>query len=157
MLGSAHTTRSSGVRFLPSEDPSRFWAQVDPAGCWEWNGGRDRDGYGQTRWHGKRVKAHRKAWSLANGGREPDHSVLHRCDNPPCVRPDHLYDGTQAENDLDRVQRGHKRGIEILNAEAVRDIRRRYPKVSQEQLAEEYGVVQGTISKVIRRKTWKSV
>ena len=80
-----------------------FWSLVQigaPDECWPFVGHIDRDGYGKYHGHG----AHSEAFRLANG-REPELSVLHTCDNPPCCNPDHLYEGTQQQNIADRVAR----------------------------------------------------
>lgn len=86
----------------------RIWSRVvvSHAGCWEWQGGRKRHGYGRVRIDGASTGAHRVAWTLANGPVPEGLHVLHRCDNPPCIRPDHLFLGTPADNAEDRTAKG---------------------------------------------------
>lgn len=90
-------------------DAAHFWAKVDKTaglfGCWPFLGGKDRDGYGRYRVGLTLRSAHRTAFALANE-REPELSVLHTCDNPPCCQPLHLYEGTQQQNMRDREERG---------------------------------------------------
>lgn len=89
----------------------RFWARVQKTeGCWLWTGSRRRDGYGQLSWDGRTYQAHRLAWELHNGAIPESLIVLHECDHPPCVRPDHLRLGTYSENMQDCVKRGRWRG-----------------------------------------------
>jgi hypothetical protein len=86
----------------------RFWDKVRIGdGCWEWQASKRATGYGQFAYLGKpSVKAHRVAWML-NRGLIPDGvCVLHRCDNPGCVRPSHLFLGTQEDNIRDREVKG---------------------------------------------------
>jgi len=95
---------------------SRFASRVtpsDPASCWEWSGSRNADGYGYLRVGSQRdgtrsrVLAHRLAWMLAHGGAIPGGLfVLHRCDNPPCCNPAHLFLGTNADNVADMLAKG---------------------------------------------------
>lgn len=85
----------------------RFWAKVDRGGeCWLWTAGRDSSGYGSLRTGHTKVSAHRLSWQLHHGQIPPGQNVLHRCDNPRCVRPDHLFLGTQADNVADMVAKG---------------------------------------------------
>lgn len=100
-------------RGIPLE--TRFWAQVDMRSgiweCWEWTGARLPRGYGFA-WDnavGANRLAHRLAWELTNGPIPDDLWVLHRCDNPPCVRPDHLFLGTAADNAHDMMAKGRGR------------------------------------------------
>lgn len=89
----------------------RFWRKVDKSGeCWVWTGCRHVAGYGRfntqdAQWSGV-VYAHRMAWELTHGPIPPGLHVLHRCDNPPCCNPEHLWLGTNADNHADKVQKG---------------------------------------------------
>lgn len=84
-----------------------FWVKVKKSdGCWEWQGCRDSGGYGFFWWNNKQLKAHRflaqyiLRWNIA------DLMVCHKCDNPSCVRPDHLFVGTTDDNMADMVAKG---------------------------------------------------
>jgi hypothetical protein len=85
----------------------QFWANVDRTGnCWLWTACRDRYGYGRLSAEGRRYKAHRASWELHFGPIPEGKGVLHSCDNPPCVRPDHLFLGTQVDNIRDMIAKG---------------------------------------------------
>lgn len=93
----------------------RFWSKVDKSGeCWLWTGSADESGYGSFR-VGKKIEyAHRVSYSIANGvslsweGYSAKSSVCHRCDNPRCVNPAHLFLGTHTDNMSDCVSKGRK-------------------------------------------------
>src|SRR5207247_10195698 len=87
----------------------RFWSLVDKSangGCWEWQGEVTKRGYGRFRVKGKRVQAHRFAYEITHGPIPAEQNVCHECDNPPCVRPAHLWPGTQKQNIQDAKSKG---------------------------------------------------
>lgn len=85
----------------------RFWEKVHKSNdCWEWVGARCNKGYGSIGIDGKTHRAHRVSWEIHSGKVPKDMCVLHVCDNPPCVNPDHLFLGTIADNNRDRQEKG---------------------------------------------------
>lgn len=97
----ARTCGTLWARFEPK-------VRVVPSGCWEWSAGRNHD-YGQIYHDGRPQKAHRMAWLLFRGPIPDGLKVLHRCDNPPCVNPEHLFLGTQNDNYRDMADKGRAR------------------------------------------------
>jgi Autographiviridae endonuclease len=143
----------------------RFDAKYEPepiSGCWLWTAAMFNDGYGAFRL-GKEQRAHRVAYVLANGPIPAGMSVLHRCDTPLCVRPDHLFIGTQADNIRDRDAKGHRASTsgensgnaKLTNAQA-REIKRRAGQTSQRGLAREFGIAESTVSNIVTGKRWSS-
>jgi hypothetical protein len=145
----------------------RFDAKVDFSGdCWLWKGRRTKFGYGFF-WEGKKdVYAHRFSWSRYNGEIPKGLFILHRCDNPPCVKPGHLSIGTPLDNVKDcwskvRGRLDFKKGTEHylakLDPSAVIDIKTNYifRKVTQKHFASKYGVSSVTIHHVLSSRNWK--
>ena len=96
-----------------------FWEKVDTSGdCWTWTLNTDKDGYGRVRWDGKYVRAHRLAYRLSTGVDPHGMFVCHRCDNPPCVRPDHLFLGDNQINQKDSVEKGRNHHAKITHCPA---------------------------------------
>src|SRR3989304_10121873 len=84
-----------------------FWKNVNvvSSGCWEWVGCLHQSGYGDFRFRGLRIRAHRLSWELEHG-RKPKDCILHRCDNRKCVNPEHLFEGSRLDNSKDAVAKG---------------------------------------------------
>ena len=91
----------------------RFWAKVDKGqGCWPWLAGKQERGYGHFWFNGRQIGAHRMAWILSRGPIPDGFYVCHRCDNPSCVRPTHLFVGRAKDNLRDAMQKGRMpRGV----------------------------------------------
>ena len=139
----------------------RFWAKVRMgSGCWEWTSPPHENGYGQFGIGGRSLRAHRVSWELHWGAIPDGLCVLHHCDNPICVRPDHLFLGTKLDNSRDAVRKGRvARGTRVhgakLNDELVEQLRERH--VAGElvrDLAREVGMHVATLSAALRGETW---
>ena len=137
----------------------RFWTKVQKGdGCWEWKGQRNRRGYGEVSINSKWRKAHRFAWEITNGEIPEGMHVCHRCDNPACVRPEHLFLGTARANTVDSVTKGrHRSDRPKLTAQQVREMRALAATQSIVSIAEAFGVDYATAHMAIRRKSWREV
>lgn len=143
----------------------RFWRFVKKSnGCWIWTGHIDYKGYGTFRgYNGKMTKAHAFSYRLHHGKIPRDNShfgrlfILHHCDNPPCVNPDHLFLGTNADNRADVVAKGRKVGNSKLTWDEVREVRRLWQTTewTQVNLGRVFNVSQATIGHIVRGNTWK--
>lgn len=168
LLGGGRTTLT--VRSSPkdsAEDKLRHhgWKVID-SGCWEWMASRDRKNYGHVSFLGRLHRAHRLAYETWVGPIPEGHVVRHKCDNPPCINPEHLETGTHSDNALDRESRnrgrnqvGEKSSTAKLTEQDVLDIRAEYAtgQISQSALAEFYGVTKPAIRYVIQRRTWRHI
>lgn len=154
---------------IPLED--RFWSKVDirsDDGCWEWQATIVRGGYGQIRVTPSRhddrrsTSAHRASWEIHNGPIPEGLCVLHKCDNPSCVNPRHLFLGTKADNNADKVAKGRQaHGTQINTARLTDDDVIEIRRIREEtnlfyrEIAGRFGVATSTIRAVITRKTWR--
>ncbi len=147
-----------------------FWSKVKKSdGCWEWTGATGTGGYGALYLTKEGMqRAHRIAFELTYGDIDSGLAICHKCDNRICVRPDHLFQGTIAENNADMDQKGRRKaqgspGIKNprarLSEDEVRDIRRLYASggFSQQEIAEMYDVKQVAISRITRKTAWSSL
>lgn len=157
----------------------RFWSKVEKTeGCWLWVRARTAAGYGHFYILRQHHYAHRFSYELAHGPIPTGLIVCHRCDNPQCVRPEHLFLGTDADNSRDKWSKGRgvaptgersgsrrhpeqrPRGesavLSKLTEDAVRAIRARADE-PRHALAAEFGVSVPTICHVIARRSWRHV
>lgn len=124
-----------------------FWARVDKSGprhpalgspCWLWTGYRHKDGYGEfnhspVNGKSRREAAHRVSWVLANGRRPGNgKEICHRCDNPPCVNPEHLFEGTHRENVHDMIHKG--RAVYVVSGKGGANPRAKITDVQAQQI-----------------------
>lgn len=152
----------------------RFWEKVDKDGpyverlrsrCWVWTANRSRrpDGsraYGMITIDKRPCYAHRVSYEMANGKIPEGRWILHHCDNPACVRPDHLYVGDPQDNATDRVVRGGQvRGerhaaAKLTEAQVMEIIARSKAGETYTELASEYGVTRAAIWQIATGRTW---
>ncbi len=157
----------------PRSIQSRFWPQVQiTTGCWEWTGLQDGYGYGSIYYLGYMQKASRVSWQLTYGAIPENTMVCHVCDNPLCVRPDHLFLGDHVTNAQDmaskgrqvfqrrpeRATRGEQHYSAKLTVDDIRAIRKGRENGEELQvLADAYQVSKQSIWRVVHRVTWKHI
>lgn len=144
---------------------ARFESKFEPepnSGCWLWTASAFPDGYGQIKTSGKNMRAHRLSWILYRGEIPNGLQVLHRCDTPLCINPDHLFLGTSQDNVDDMMQKGRHRpprGVALSSAKltesAVRAIRA--DQRNHGRIAKDYGVNRSLISLVKAGSIWGHV
>lgn len=151
-----HLLEAEHRRAQRLERYTRFWLLMTrpEVGCWEWQGHRTVYNYGQFE---RNTKAHRLAYELAVGEIPDGMLVCHRCDNPPCCRPDHLFLGDKEKNGRDMAAKGRARTSRFTPDE-IRSIRAMVKEGHvQRQLARALDVHPTTINRIVRERTWKEV
>jgi|SRR6478609_1969968 len=149
---------------------ARFWAKVDKRGsdeCWEWTGARNeaRGGYGAM---GRNVMAHRASWEIHNRQLTSGECVLHRCDNPPCCNPAHLFVGTRTDNHLDKMAKGRNKPpprhlgnthpMAKLTEESIPRIRAALASgIGKQKVAAAFGVSKKTVLNIAAGRIWRHV
>ena len=141
----------------------RFMKKVEKTeACWNWTARRTPQGYGRFGVNGVNKLAHRVSYEMFKAPITDGLHVLHRCDNPSCVNPDHLWLGTNAENVADKVAKGREpshigesNNHSKLTAQDVLAIREAASRgANQYRLAEQYEIAQAHVSSIVRRKAW---
>jgi hypothetical protein len=150
----------------PNNSSELFWSMVDIRSddeCWVWTGTRTNKGYGRTFWQGSNRGTHRIAYTLTYGEIGHGLNVLHKCDNPPCCNPNHLFSGTQHENNTDKKNKGRASRLigernpkARLTWEQVREIRRLHSEgMAQNALAKKFEINTMSICSIVNHKQWK--
>ena len=153
---------------MPWAKDELFWKKVKKTNsCWEWTGAKQQFGnlfYGWLTRKNKQYLAHRWSWIIENGPIEKGLCVPHKCDNPICINPNHLFLGTQKDNVIDMLSKGrgcngsnHKNSK--LTEDDVRDLREmcENKKVSINQAARDFGINYKTAWNIVQRLKWKHV
>lgn len=156
------TAKARAARWARGEtQEQRFWARVRKTDtCWVWTGPTRGKGYGAVRFDGRMQSAHRVSWEMKHGPIGGGLHVLHRCDNPPCINPDHLFLGTNRDNAADcrakgRTPRGWKNGAARLTPAQVEDVRQAHARGFEiAAIARHYGVARITVRKILTGKSW---
>lgn len=152
---------------LTENEIERFKIKLKTIGeCLEFVGSRNTEGYGNF-WAGGRCrKAHRVAWTIAYGIIPFDVLVLHKCDNPPCCEPSHLFLGSDKDNTLDKVQKGrmyptheHYNPSVVLLREQVFEIHRLLIEgiLTQQDIADKYDITKGHVNNIKAGRAWPEV
>lgn len=153
-------------KIVPIE--KRFWGKVDKTkSCWIWNGATNYAGYGVIGLGGRdqgNILAHRFSYEIHHGKIKYGNFICHKCDNPPCVNPSHLFQGTNQDNVSDMIRKnrnfsviGENNHFNKLSKEAIIEIRSQYKRniIGYKKLAKKYGVVFSCIQAIVNRKNWK--
>ena len=154
----------------PVSTEQRFWSKVQKPigeGCWLWTGWKNYRGYGGITINKKCIRTHRYSWQLHNGIIPQNMNVCHKCDNPPCVNPSHLFLGTNKDNISDCIKKGRKpitdtKGIKHWYHKFTNDqikYIRNYPiyRGSGRELAEMFNVSRECVYAIRKNRNWKHI
>jgi HNH endonuclease len=142
---------------------TRFWEKVilsDNTECWEWTGSKLRGGYGGLNINNRTVQAHRLSYEMFVGKIPKGLLVCHKCDNPSCVNPKHLFLGTHQDNATDKVNKGRMpKGEDIGNSKLTLDdvnkIRKLInEKVPRRKIAKMFGIGSTCVTDIATGRTW---
>lgn len=154
------------MRYTRERWEKNFLASVKyrSTGCWEWSKFRDPLGYGRCRLNGRKYTTHRASWLHFRGTVPKGLCVLHKCDNPPCVNPDHLFVGTFKDNTIDKELKGranHPRGVEhhasVLTPAKVKWIRKNRYRLTMHATAKKLGTSVSCVNHVLQGRSWRHV
>lgn len=154
---------SHELRRIPEE--VRFWKRVVKSdGCWTWIGAKTNEGYGTFFVYKlqEKIIASRASWMIAHGDIPEGKLVCHHCDNPACVRPDHLFLGSYTDNMRDarrkgRVAFGEDHSCAKLTEKQVREIISKKGIYTQKRIGKMYGVTQTMVSRIFRKVAWAHI
>jgi len=145
----------------------QFWSKVDRRSddeCWNWTGAKLRDGYGSIRKYHKLFQAHRLSYIIHYGDVIANLCVLHKCDNPSCVNPKHLFLGDHLINARDKVSKNRQAKGEAhpkskLTGVEIQKIRELYENgsISMRKIAKQFGMCYSEINAIINKRTWRFV
>lgn len=136
-------------------EEQRFWSRVQKTeGCWNWTGALVAGRYGNSTWKNKPSLAHRASWEMHHGDIPEGLNVCHHCDNGKCVRPDHLFLGTQKDNVQDMIKKG-RHHTRILSKDQVREIRT--STKPRQELSDTFKVSIRAIADIQTGRVWKKL
>jgi hypothetical protein len=140
-------------------DECRFFSHVEvTSGCWLWKGSKTKLGYGKTCFRGKAyMAAHRMSYELFVGAIPEGKCVCHSCDIPNCVNPQHLWIGSNTENDIDKSKKGRSANRKLNESDAIEIRNLKGNGMSYSKLANLYKVAGSTIYKITKRISWKYI
>lgn len=156
-----------GLRNKTRPLEERFWSKVNKLGpneCWEWKGSNQK-GYGTILIDRKVQRTHRVSYKLSYGDFDETLQVCHKCDNPPCCNPLHLFLGTAKENNEDKIRKGRanmpkgeRNHKSKMTATKVIEMRNLFENgVPRNILSEKFNISWQSVNKIVKREFWKEV